>query len=58
MLDEWFQKNRFSAYDFEFDTIYINGGNNLANLRQERDTWKVRLIEEVFHKQMWSGEGI
>ena len=58
MLDEWFQKNRISTRDFEFDTIYVNGSNNLPNLQQEGDTWKVRLIEEEFHKQMWNTEGI
>lgn len=53
MLDEWFQKNRISTRDFEFDTIYVNGSNNLPNLQQEGDIWKVRLIEEEFMKQMW-----
>lgn len=33
MLDEWFQKNRISTRDFEFDTIYVNGSNNLPNLK-------------------------
>jgi adenine-specific DNA-methyltransferase len=33
MLDEWFQKNRISTRDFEFDTIYVNGSNNLPNHR-------------------------
>lgn len=53
MLDEWFQKNRISTRDFEFDTIYVNGSNNLPNLQQAGDTWKVRLIEEEFMKRMW-----
>ena len=57
MLDEWFQKNRISTRDFEFDTIYVNGSNNLPNLAQEGDTWKVRLIEEEFLKRMWEAEG-
>jgi len=56
MLDEWFQKNRISTRDFEFDTIYVNGCNNLPNLLQEGDTWKVRLIEEEFMKRMWDVE--
>ena len=56
MLDEWFQKNRISTRDFEFDTIYVNGSNNLPNLLQEGDTWKVRLIEEEFMKRMWDVE--
>lgn len=58
MLDEWFQKNRISTRDFEFDTIYVNGSNNLPNLLQEGDTWKVRLIEEEFMKRMWDVEGV
>lgn len=57
MLDEWFQKNRISTRDFEFDTIYVNGSNNLPNLKQDDENWKVRLIEEEFHKRMWNGEG-
>jgi adenine-specific DNA-methyltransferase len=58
MLDEWFQKNRISTRDFEFDTIYVNGSNNLPNLQKEGDSWKVRLIEEEFMKRMWDVEGI
>lgn len=58
MLDEWFQKNRISTRDFEFDIIYVNGSNNLPNLMQEGDNWKVRLIEEEFMKRMWAVEGL
>lgn len=56
MLDEWFQKNRISTRDFEFDTIYVNGSNNLPNLKLDEENWKVRLIEEYFMKRMWNGE--
>ncbi|EPR44207.1 DNA methylase N-4/N-6 domain protein [Desulfovibrio sp. X2] len=56
MLDEWFQKNRISTRDFEFDTIYVNGSNNLPNLKLDDEDWKVRLIEEEFMKRMWNGE--
>ncbi len=56
MLDEWFQENRISTRDFEFNTIYVNGSNNLPNLQQEGDTWKVRLTEEEFMKRMWDVE--
>jgi len=56
MLDEWFQRNRISTRDFEFDTIYVNGSNNLPNLKLDNENWKVRLIEEEFMKRMWSGE--
>lgn len=53
VLDEWFKRNRINTRDFEFDIIYVNGSNNLPNLKQEGDTWKVRLIEEEFMKRMW-----
>lgn len=56
MLDEWFRKYRLSAQDTEFDVIYVNESNNLPNLRQEEETWKVRLIEEAFHQAMWDVE--
>lgn len=56
MLDEWFQKNRINTRDFEFDTIYVNGSNNLPNLKLDEENWKVRLIEEEFMKRMWDGE--
>ncbi|MFV9689582.1 MAG: DNA methyltransferase [Desulfobacteria bacterium] len=58
MLDEWFQKNRISTRDFEFDTIYVNGSNNLPNLKLDDENWKVRLIEEEFMKRMWDVEGV
>ena len=53
VLDEWFKKYRLSSQDSEFDIIYVNGSNNLPNLRQTGETWKVRLIEEAFHQTMW-----
>ena len=56
MLDEWFQKNRISTRDFEYDTIYVNGSNNLPNLKLDDKNRKVRLIEEEFTKRMWNGE--
>jgi len=56
MLDEWFIKYCISDRDFKFDTIYVNGSNNLSNLKKEGVTWTVRLIEEAFHKRMWEKE--
>ncbi|MBA2882736.1 adenine-specific DNA-methyltransferase [Desulfosalsimonas propionicica] len=53
MLDEWFSKIRSNSRDLEFDTIYVNGGNNLPNLRKEVENWQVRLIEEEFMRRMW-----
>jgi adenine-specific DNA-methyltransferase len=57
VLDEWFKKYRLSTQDSEFDVVYVNGSNNLPNLRQAEETWKVRLIEEAFHQAMWDVEG-
>ena len=56
MLDEWFEYNRFESHEFDFDTIYVNGSNNLMNLKLDDENWDVRLIEEEFMKRMWSGE--
>lgn len=53
VLDEWFTKQGFSTKDFEFQLIYVNGDNNLENLKAPDDTWKVRLIEEDFHRLMF-----
>ena len=34
VLDEWFGRQDYSTKDYEFDLIYVNGDNNLENLRQ------------------------
>lgn len=57
LLDEWFAKQGYSAKDSEFDVIWVNGGNNLENLKTPDDHWKVRLIEEDFHRLMFETEG-
>ncbi|MBE0623503.1 MAG: site-specific DNA-methyltransferase [Burkholderiales bacterium] len=57
VLDEWFARQGYSAKDSEFDLIYVNGGNNLENLKTPDDLWKVRLIEEDFHRLMFEMEG-
>ena len=56
VLDEWFIRQGYSARDSEFDLIYVNGGNNLENLKTPDDLWKVRLIEEDFHRLMFEME--
>ena len=58
VLDEWFTRQGYSARDSEFDLIYVNGGNNLENLKTPDDLWKVRLIEEDFHRLMFDTEGM
>ena len=56
VLDEWFTGQGYSARDREFDIIYVNGSNNLENLKSADDLWKVRLIEEDFHRLMFETE--
>ena len=53
VLDEWFVKMGYSSKDSEFDLIYVNGTNNLENLKTSDDLWKVRLIEEDFKRLMF-----
>jgi adenine-specific DNA-methyltransferase len=52
-LDDWFKKQGYNTRDQEFDIIYVNGDNNLENLRKADQTWKVRLIEEEFQRRMF-----
>jgi len=52
-LDQFFQKQAYKTGDNEFDLIYVNGDNNLENLRRVDESWKVRLIEEEFHRLMF-----
>lgn len=54
-LDEWFRRQGYNTRDLEYDIIYVNGDNNLANLRRPDQTWKVRLIEADFHRLMFDG---
>ena len=56
-LDDWFKKQAYSTRDREFDLIYVNGDNNLENLRRDDETWKARLIEETFQTLMFTTEG-
>lgn len=58
VLDEWFRKQGYSSKDSEFDLIYVNGDNNLENLKAPDETWKVRLIEEDFFRLMFEMEGV
>jgi adenine-specific DNA-methyltransferase len=51
-LNAFFTKMDFNTIDTEFDRIYVNGDNNLENLKKEADKWKVELIEQVFFREM------
>lgn len=52
-LDAYFGKLRNNPADREFDVIYVNGDNNLENLRLDDETWKVQRIEPVFKEKMF-----
>jgi len=53
VLDEWFKLERSLRGDDAYDLVYVNGSNNLENLKSPSDTWTVRLIEDDFHRLMW-----
>ncbi len=57
-LEAFFQKQQYNTQDMEFDLIYVNGDNNLENLRRDEDTWKVRLIEEEFQRLMFDVQDV
>ena len=57
-LDDFFQKQGYNTRDTEFDIIYVNGDNNLENLRRPDETWKVRLIEDDFKRLMFDVEDV
>jgi adenine-specific DNA-methyltransferase len=43
----------YNTQDMESELIYVNGDNNLGNLKKDEHTWKVRLIEEEFKRLMF-----
>jgi adenine-specific DNA-methyltransferase len=57
-LDDWFQKQGYNTKDQEYDVIYVNGDNNLENLKKPDQTWKVRLIEEEFLRRMFDVQDV
>ena len=56
-LDDFFLKQKYNTFDMEFDLIFVNGDNNLENLRLDENKWKVKLIEEEFSLRMFETEG-
>jgi len=57
-LDDFFLKQGYNTRDMEFDLIYVNGDNNLENLKRLDETWKVRLIEEEFKRLMFDVQDV
>ena len=57
-LDKWFEKQHYNTREMVYDVFYVNGDNNLENLRRLDQTWKVRLIEEEFKRLMFDVEDV
>jgi adenine-specific DNA-methyltransferase len=56
-LDAFFREH-YSVAEDGFQIIYVNGDNNLQNLRLPEEHWEVRLIEEEFLKRMFDGRDV
>lgn len=52
-LNDFFVESGLKNRSKDFDTIYINGDNLLANTLSENEASKVMLIEPEFNKQMF-----
>lgn len=52
-LNDFLTKSKYNPLDSEFNRIYVNGDNNVENLKVADERWKVILIEEEFHKKMF-----
>jgi len=57
-LDKWFEKQDYNTREMVYDVFYVNGDNNLENLRRTDQTWKVRLIEEEFQRLMFDVQDV
>lgn len=57
-LDDFFQKQGYSTKDMEFSVIYVNGDNNLENLKRTDETWKVRRTEDEFKRLMFDVQDV
>lgn len=52
-LNTFLEKSKYNPLDNEYDRIYVNGDNNVENLKIGDERWKVVLIEEEFKKKMF-----
>jgi adenine-specific DNA-methyltransferase len=51
-----FFTDHFAERQKDFDSIFVNGDNNLANIRPQGATWNVHLTEEEFHYRMFENQ--
>ena len=52
-LNQFLEKSKYNPLDSEYDRLYVNGDNNVENLKTGDERWKVVLIEEEFWKRMF-----
>ena len=52
-LNTFLEKSKYNPLDSEYDRIYVNGDNNVENLKVGDERWKVILIEEEFKNRMF-----
>lgn len=52
-LNAFLEKSDINPRDGEFDRIYVNGDNNVENLKTGDERWKVALTEEAFLQRMF-----
>lgn len=55
-LDAYFRHYRINPGDREYDVIYVNGDNNLENIRRDDEQWKVVMTETEFKARMFEEE--
>lgn len=55
-LDAYFTRYRINPNDREYDVIFVNGDNNLDNIRDKNEQWKVVMTELEFKARMFEGE--
>lgn len=53
-LDAYFSRYRINPQDREFEVIFVNGDNNVENLRLDGERWKVVRTEAEFNRLMWT----
>jgi adenine-specific DNA-methyltransferase len=52
-LDAYFLRYRRRSDDRNFDTVYVNGDNNLEVMKPDNENWKVKIIETEFLEKMF-----
>jgi adenine-specific DNA-methyltransferase len=55
-LDAYFTTHRKNAENRDYDVIFVNGDNNLENLRNSSVCWIVKMTENEFKNRMFEEE--